>query len=49
MWGRRWEGTMSTSEGLDVDRFVELLAYIEDVEPDLPHAVHEVSRDPTAG
>ena len=40
---------MSTSEGLDVDRFVELLAYIEDVEPDSPHSGHEITRDSAAG
>ncbi len=40
---------MSTSEALDVDRFVELLAYIEDVEPDSLHAGHEITRESAVG
>ena len=40
---------MSASEGLDVDRFVELLAYIEDVEPDSPHSGQDVIKDSALG
>ena len=40
---------MSSTDGLDVDRFVELLTYIEDVEPDSPHSGHEVAKDSSLG